>query len=231
MANLQQLGLTNEQVGDQLDYASMPDQFGGFTPPPQPGPYRFKLPNDLSGIWEVFQYDKGNPPGKRISAQFDDSHPLTIVQSPGGAHDGEPFTTKITNAERKRGKKDDPTAQHVSDMDYMNRDVWGLTSKPAGGNMGYATEFQKHGGTEFTADVEWSWVCNEKKPIYVDNGQGGLQEVAGTMGCGSKYYLKDIEKVPQDPTDPNSPKVYPLRITCQCGGNVRAFANLVRFRA
>lgn len=231
MAKLNDLGLTNEQVGEALDYTTMPDQFGGFAPPPPPGPYRFKLPADLSGIWDTFDYLKGNPPGKRLSAVFDDAHPLTILQSPGAEHDGEPFTTKITNAERKRGKKDDLTAQTVSDMDYMNRDVWGVQTKPKGGNVGYAQEFLKHAGTEFAADVEWSWKCSASKPIYVDNGQGGLQEVPNQLGCGTAYYQKDVDRVLSNPEDPNSPKIFPLRIGCTCGGNVRAFANLVRFRA
>lgn len=234
MARINELGLTNEQVGEALDYGTMQDQFGGFTPPPQPGTYRFRLPADLTAIWETFDHAGGNPPGKRISAKFDEAHPLTIVQSPGGVDDGQPFTTKISNAERKRGKKDDPQAQWISDMDYVNRDVWGLKEKPRGGNPGYAQEFLKHGGSEFTADVEWSWRCNDKRPIFVDNGAGGYEEVPTQMGCGAGYYQKDIEKVPADPGDAQSPKVYPLRITCStpgCGGNVRAFANLVRFRA
>ncbi len=234
MPKISDLGLTTEQVGEALDYSTMQDQFGGFTPPPQPGSYRFRLPKDLTSIWEVFDHAKGNPPGKRIRAQFDDAHPLTIIQSPGGVEDGNPFSTSITNAERKRGKSDDPNAQFISDMDYLNRDVFGLTAKPVGGNRGYADEFAKHANAEFGADVEWNWFCNPKKDIYTDNGQGGLSEVPGTKGCGTSYYQKDIKDggmmVPSDPENPNSPKVFPLRIECSCGANVRAFANLVRFR-
>lgn len=230
MARIQELGLTTEQVGQALDYTSMPDQMGSFTPPPQPGAYRFRLPKDLTSIWEVFDHLKGNPPGKRLRAKFDDSHPLTIIQSPGGTRDGEPFQTSLSNAERRRGKKDDATAPFISDMDYINRDVWGLTSKPAGGNAGYATEFMKHGDGEFSADVEWNWFCNDKKPIYADNGQGALTEVPNQMGCGTSFYQKDIEKVSADPANPESPKEFPLRITCTCGANVRAFANLTRYR-
>lgn len=231
MAKLNELGLTNEQVGQALDYGTMPDQMGSFTPPPQPGSYRFKLPVDLTSIWEVFDHTKGNPPGKRVRAKFDDAHPLTIIQSPNGDRNGEPFQTSLSNAERKRGKKEDAAAPWISDMDYFNRDVWGITSKPAGGNSGYATEFMKHGGGEFGADVEWNWFCNPKKAIYVDNGQGGLQEVPAQMGCETSYYQKDVPKQLADPNNPESAQEFPLRITCQCGANIRAFANLVRFRA
>lgn len=231
MPKLNELGLTNEQVGEALDYNNMPDQLGGFTEPPQPGTYRFKFPTRMDDIWEVFEHPNGKPPGKRIRANFDDSHPLTIIQSPSGVYDGDPFQTRITNAERRRGKADDPTAPYISDMDYINRDVWGLQSKPQGGNIGYAQEFMKHAGTEMTADVEWSWYCNDKRPIYVDNGQGGFTEVPDRNGCGSRYYQSGVDKVPSNPEDPNSTKVYPYRITCQCGASVRAFAQLVRYRA
>lgn len=232
MAKLSDLGLTNEQVGEDLDYATMTDQFGGFPDPPQPGTYRFKFPARLDDIWETFDHTNGKPPGKRVRAKFDDSHPLTIIQSPGGAHDGEPFQISITNAERARGKKDDPTTQWISDMDYFNRDVWKQEGKPKGGNPGYANNFIQMAQKipEFTADVEFNWFCNDKKDIFVDNGQGGYTQVTGTKGCGTSYYQKDIEKVLSNPEDPASARVFPVRIQCQCGANVRAFPNLVRFR-
>lgn len=234
MPKLSDLGLTTEQVGEPLDYATMPDQMGSFPDPPYPGAYRFKLPARLDDLWEVFDHTKGTPPGKRIRARFDENHPLAIVQSPGGKFDGDPFQTSISNAERKRGRRDDPAASNISDMDYINRDVWGLTTKPVGGNPGYAQEFIKHAGTEFSADIEWNWFCNPNKHIYADNGQGAYAEIEGQKGCGASYYQKDIRDnsmlISSVPDDPNSPKVYPLRITCACGANIRAFPNLVRFR-
>lgn len=229
MPKLNDLGLSNEAVGEALDYTTMPDQLGGFTEPPQPGVYRFKFPARMDDIWEVFEHANGNPPGKRIRAKFDDTHPLTIIQSPGGAKNGEPFLTSISNAERRRGKKGDSTAPYISDMDYINRDVWGLTTKPAGGNVGYAQEFQKHANSEMTASITWNWFCSPKKNIYTDNGQGALIEVE-QKGCGTSYYQKDVEKVLSNPDDPTSAQVLPLRITCQCGANIRAFANLEQFK-
>lgn len=235
MPKLSDLGLTTEQVGEALDYATMPDQMGLFQPPPYPGSYRFTFPARLDDIWEVFDHLSGTPPGKRIRAKFDDAHPLTIVQSPGGAADGTPFLTSISNAERKRGRRDDASAPAISDMDYLNRDVWGLATKPVGGNPGYAREFSKHANSEFGGDIEWSWFCNPKRNIFTDNGAGGLSEVEGQKGCGNSWYQKDIKEggllILSNPEDPASARVYPLRITCPCGGNVRAFANLVRFRA
>lgn len=229
MPKLSDLGLTNEQVGEALKYDEMPDQMGSFPDPPQPGVYRFKFPDRLDNIWESFDHENGNPPGKRIRAKFDDSSPLTIIQSPLGLLNGTPFNTSITNAERKRGRKDDASAPFISDMDYINRDVWGLKSKPVGGNVGYAQEFMKHAGGEMTATVTWNWFCNPKKNIYVDNGQGAMTEME-QKGCKTSYYQKDVDKVHANPEDPTSPMVFPVRITCQCGANVRAFANLEQFK-
>jgi hypothetical protein len=232
MAKLGDLGLSNEAVGQALDYAEMGEQMGTFADPPQPGDYRFRLPGDLSAVWETFDYQNGVKPGPRVRAKFDSTNPLIIVKSPGDARTGEPFQTSITNAERKRGKKDDATAPYISDMDYMNRDVWGLTGKPGNGsNLAYAQEFMKHGGAEFTAEVTWNWFCNDKKPIFVDNGSGGFTQMEGQNGCGTSYYQRDIPKVPADPNDPSKGQHYPLRITCgSCGANIRAFANLGNFR-
>lgn len=221
MPKLSDLGLTNERVGEAIDYNLIPDQMGSFQPPPQPGSYRFQLPNDLNNIWESFDYTSGKNPGKRLRAKFDDSYPLTIVQSPGKVADGLPFQTSISNAERKRGKKDDATAPEVSDMDYLLRDAFGLEAKPAT-NLAYAQELMKHAGEVFGADLEWSWRCNVNRAIRVDNGAGGVTEVPTQMGCGTGYYQKDVPKQ-EDGT-------YPERITCQCGAQVRAFANMTRYR-
>lgn len=237
MAKISDLGLGNEQVGTVKDYADVPDQLGAFLPPPQPGTYRVKFPAKLDDIYEVFDHPEGKPPGRRIRAKFDDSHPLLIIQSPGGRNDGEPFQTTISNAERPRGKKDDPNRPLVSDLDYIFRDVFDLKTPPKT-NPAYATELMKHPGAEMTVDVEWSWFCNPKKNIYVqvDNpgGTPSYTEQEGTLGCSTRYYQQDIKDGNllelSDPNNPESPKQYPLRITCQCGASVRAFAGLRNFR-
>ncbi len=121
--------------------------------------------------------------------------------------------------------------QSISDMDYINRDVFGLSGKPGNGsNLAYAQEFQKHGGEEMAADITWNWYCNPKKNIYADNGSGGFQQIDGQPGCGTSYYQRDVQKVPVDPNNPALGTGWPLRIQCTCGANVRAFANLGNFR-
>lgn len=239
MPKLSDLGLGNEQVGEVKNYADVPDQMGGFNPPPQPGTFRFKFPARMDDLWEVFDHPNGKPPGKRLRAKFDDAHPLLIIQSPNNAYNGEPFLTGISNAERPRGKKDDANRPMVSDIDYILRDVRDVKTPPKT-NPQYATEFQKLAGTEMTADVEWSWFCNDKKDIFIElppTQEGGLPSYAeqqGVKGCKASYYQQDVKDanymVLSNPEDPNSPKVFPLRIPCQCGASLRAFANLTRFR-
>jgi len=233
MAKMSDLGLGAEQVGQALDYASMPDQFGTIQDPLYPGTYLFEFPKRVDDIWEKFDHLKGNPPGTRIRAKFDDSHSLLIIQSPGGTRDNEPHTCSMSNAEFKRGKAEDAAAPWISDLDYIFRDVFGLPGKPAG-NMGYINTFQQHAvvngvPARFLSDVNWSWNCGSQRNIYVANGQGGYQEVQ-QLGCGTSYRQRDVQKVASDPGNPHSPLVFPLRITCQCGAAVRAFANLGNFR-
>lgn len=229
MPKLTELGLTNEAVGQDISYADAPDQMGAFRDPPQPGTFRFRFPDKIDDIWDTFQYDKGAQPGQRLRATFDDTHPLVIIQSPGGTENGTPFETRISNAERKRGKRDDPTAVFMSDMDYIFRDVFGITEKPKTNGQYAQLALQHFPKAEMTADIEWSWHCNPTKNIRVADGQGGYQEVQ-QAGCDARYNQRDVLKIHADPNDPNSPLVYPSRIQCQCGASVRAFANLTRFR-
>jgi hypothetical protein len=226
VAKLNDLQLGTEKIGD-VDFDAMPEQMGSFREDPQPGTYRFKLSAKLDDIWDTID---AKTKGTRINAIFDDTHPLVIVQSPGGALDGEPFLYRISNVERRRGKADDPNAVEVSDLDYLLRDGLGETTKPKT-NAEYAKALMRHAGEEFTADLERSWNCRKDKNIRVfDETQQRTVEVEGTLGCGSRYYQKDVSKVPSDPNDPASLPVYPRTITCQCGAQIRGFSNLSRFR-
>lgn len=209
---LQDLGLKDEALPAQ-SYDDLPE-FGGFTPPPQPGPYRFQLPGNLSKVWEVFDYgDKG----QRLRMILDKDAPLLIVQSPGGKANNDTFQTRISNQERKRGK-DGPEA---SDMDYLLKAL-GEKAKPKN-NREYAAKMVANAGKEFGAEIEYSYVCNATRNIRAYDQQGKLQEVEGQGGCGKKYYQKDIQK--------GEDGCFPHEIACVCGGVLRVFANVTNFRA
>lgn len=225
---LNELNLATEQLPTQ-SYDDLPE-FGGFVPPPQPGPYRFRLPGlaALQKVWETFDYNnqKDGVQGQRLRAIFDKDAPLTIVNSPGGKVNNDTFQTRIANNERKRGKEG-PLA---SDMDYLLKAL-GEKARPTT-NPAYAQAVLKYPNGEFNAEITWSWFCNDQKNIWAMNAEGKRVEIEGTKGCGRKYYQENktrdaaqqIHKVAETGE-------YPLEVGCSCGGLVRAFANLDNFSA
>lgn len=219
-ASLNDLKLGNDNL-EGASFDDIPENIGqSFPDPPQPGTYRFRLPASLAAVWAVVETEKH---GTRINAILDGDNPLVIVQSPGGAHDGEEFQYRLSNVPRERTKE----KILVSDMDLLLRAL-GETARPKT-NKAYAVALQKYAGKEFTATVEFSWRCDARRAAYFDDGQGGTQKAddgAGgeRQGCGSRYYQRDVPKVEG---------AYPVRITCsnpECGASVRAFPNLTGFK-
>lgn len=215
--SLEDLGLKDEALPTAgQDLADLPE-FGTFEPPPQPGPFRFKLPGDLSAIYDV--YDVANK-GQRISAIFDREHPLLIVQSLGGKYNGQPFQTRINNNERNRGKKGSGIV--ASDFDYLLRAL-GVKAKPTS-NRGYIEALKPHGGKEFGGDLRYSWRCSMDRDIRTKDKDGAVTVVEGHKGCGEAYYQEDVPK--------NADGTTPYEVTCaKCGALLRAFANLDNLRA
>jgi len=214
-----ELNLGSEAIegvtGDDL-----PEQFGSRPDPPQPGPYRFRTPEDMSAIYDTIEATVGDVKKTRIVALFDEQHPLTIVQSPKGAHNDEPFETRISNAERKRDK----AGTMASDADYMLNRGFGIDLPKVRNNQWYLDQLKTLGNKEFAADIEYQWSCNPNRDVRVDDGEGNVQLVEGRKGCGQRYYQGDV---------PTEEGVTPVRITCsnpECGANLRAFAQLTRFR-
>lgn len=210
--SLDELGLKDEALPTQ-NLADIPE-FGGFTPPPQPGPYRFRLPQDLSHQFDLID----SPKGQRVKVVFDQDHPLLIVQALDKNDLNTPFQTRLSNVERKRGK-DGP---EVSDLDYLDKALGHQTR--AKSNKEAAQRVVAAAGKEFAADITYSWGCSEDRDIYVKDAAGATVKVEGQKGCGARYYQgKHIQK--------GADGKYPYEIQCQCGALVRAFANLDRIRA
>lgn len=218
--SLQDLGLKEEALptaGQAL--ADLPE-FGSFREPPQPGAYRFKLPTDLSSIWDVYDTPTKQPP-QRIRAIFDKDHPLTIVQSPGGKANNDPFETRISNEERSRGKDKSIVA---SDMDYVLRALK-VEQKP-GSNRAYIDAMKLQGGKEFSADIRYSWKCSSTRNIRVKDAAGAVQEVEGRKGCDTSFYQEDLPNGGKDAVGN-----VPTQIQCTCGALLRCFANLDNIRS
>ena len=219
--SLSELNLKEETLptaGESLD--NLP-QFGQFAPPPQPGAFRFRLPNDLTRIWDTFEAPNKTP-ATRVSAQFDAQSPLLIIQSPGGRYDNEPFQTKLNNNERPRGKD----KMLASDLDYLIAAIEGPKTPKPTSNAGYLQKVQTYRGKEFGADIRWSWRCGENPNIRVKNDAGDTVEVPDKKGCGESYYQEDVENLRNPET-----REWPLEISCKCGAVLRAFGNIDNIRA
>lgn len=230
MAKLSDLKIENENLGGAGTFEDLPEQLGGFKDPPQPGPYRVRFPSAgvLGEAWG--KLEKTEKRGERIVAILQNDAAFTIVQSPGGTLNGDVLETRISNAERKRGKGE----QLASDMDYALLVTEYKGPKPAfGDNAGYAQAFLSVAGKEIGIDWELSWFCNPNKPARMDDGNNGVVVCDGKdgrpdqKGCGERYYLKDVQKSP----DEKGNMVYPTEMECgACKAVLRAYGQIARFR-
>lgn len=213
--SLHELGLKEEALPTTVQNLDDLPEFGAFRIPPQPGDYRFRLPADLSSVWEV--YDGRDGKGQRVRAIFDRDHPLVIVQSTNPQYLNEPFECRISNEERARGKN----GVIASDMQFLLRAL-GEKVSPAN-NRAYITTLLPYAGKDVGATLSYSWRCNDQRNIRVRDEAGNVQE-AEQKGCGAGYYYpRDVQK--------GEDGLVPTEITCTCGALVRCFANLDSFRS
>lgn len=214
--SLSDLGLKDEKLPTAGEALENLPQFGQFGPPPQPGPMRFKLPADLTNVWDTFEVEGK---GTRVTAEFDQQSPLIIVQSVGARYNGEPFQTKLNNNERARGK----SKMLVSDLDYLIVAIEGPQKEKPASNKAYIEKVRTYGNKEFGGDLRWSWRCSKTRDIRVKDEAGNTVEVPGKKGCGEAYYQEDVNK--------QQSGEFPLEIACSCGAVLRAFGNIDNIRA
>lgn len=212
-----------------IDYNNLPEQGGGFGPLLQPGRYLFGLPS-ADQLTDA-NFDEVDPKpgatwtGKRLKVMFDKNAPLVVRQAINKDDVGTPYTTTITNIEMKRGKKDDPNAPMVSDLDYVNAALKVTPRPKTNGDYAKAIVAAAQAGGQFYAQQEWRWTCGVDRDARFPDGQGGFGTIpleGGTnqKGCGKKYYEKDVAKIDGK---------YPEHVACECGADIRAFGNLRRF--
>jgi hypothetical protein len=239
MAGIKDLKLGKDVIAEgSLD--DLPEQIGSRKRALQPGPYRFKFPvkAKISECFDTFETQIGGKPVIRVVAILRDEAALTVIQAPAKWEDrvGEAWGTRISNAERKRGKGED--APVASDMDYVLAVVSPKgTAKPST-NRAYLEAFEARcPEQEFGADVEWNWRCDDKRNVRVPDpdNEGKTIELDGEegresrKGCGTKYYQKDVDKVDKD-GNADTAGEYPRTIECQCGAILFANENLQNFR-
>lgn len=239
MAGIKDLKLGKDVAITDGDWSKVPEQIGSRRPPLQPGPYRFALPN-AAAISECFDTVEAEIDGKqatRVVAILRDAAALTVIQAPQryGDRVGEQWGTRISNVERRRGK-DAPMA---SDMDYVLQVLAPKDPRPRT-NREYLTQFEKVApGREIGGDIEWNWRCDTKRHIRVadPNNEGKTLELNGEngtdarMGCGNKYYQRDVPKVDKDGNENTPGAEYPRTVDCQCGAILFANENISNFKA
>lgn len=221
-------------------FDELPEQIGNRKRALYPGPYRFKFPvkAKISECFDTFETEIGGKKVTRVVAIHRDGAELTVVQTPAKYEDrvGDLIGTRISNAERRRGKGDDaPTA---SDMDYVLAVVSPKGTPRPTTNRAYLEAYESRcPEQEFGADIEWNWRCDAKRHVRVadPDNEGKTMELDGQegreqrSGCGNKYYQKDVPKVDAD-GNANTAGEYPRTIDCECGAIVFANENLQNFR-
>lgn len=221
-------------------FDELPEQIGSRRRALQPGPYRFKFPvkAKISECFDTFETEIAGKKVTRVVAIHRDGAELTIVQAPAKYEDrvGDLFGTRISNAERKRGKGDDaPTA---SDMDYVLAVVSPKGTPRPTTNRAYLEAYEaRTPEAEIGADVEWNWRCDPKRPVRVGDPDNegktieldGQEERESRSGCGTRYYQKDVQKVDAD-GNADTAGEYPRTIECTCGAILFANENLQNFR-
>jgi len=229
MHSINDLKLTEDKIEIP---AEIPEQFGSFAPPPQPGYYRFKMPSSLTKIWDLVdvtneEVKKRVKSSKALVAIFSNDYPLTVTHARDESYIGQTFLTRVQVAPRHRGNN-----IYISDMYYLlekgfDHDMSDCKSwKP----RAWADALITHANEEFGARVEWSAFCNPNKVRYILDDQGNaIEDPSGVKGCGANVYEPDIPR--------NEDKTFMLRFECgSCGEDdgthayLRAYANLAEFK-
>lgn len=234
--------LKKEELPQELP-EEIPEERGEFREPPQPGSYRFRCPSALENCFDIIDVAQKDAEGKpvlgadgkpatyqRVNLIFDGPNALTIVQSPGGKTDGEPFSTRISNIERPRFVAKNVSVK-VSDLTYLLRAV-APEARPRLNSEFIEIALKVLPNVEFGADVEWNSFCNDKKDAYFEfpDEKGGTKletykdegAAEARKGCGKHVYASKW---------PRGPEGYEARAKCECGASLRPFAQLVRFKA
>ncbi len=214
--SLSELDLNDEQM-PAVNADDLPE-FGGWQPPPQPGPFRFQLPPSMEKVWD--KTDKGI-----LVAKFDKDNPLVIHWSPTGQHVGETFTTRLSIERRARG------AVTASDLDYLLKALLPRGAALPTSAKAFVETLNQYGGQIFAADVSYNWSCGVNRDRYIPDpaNPGETVKEEGVKGCGARYY--QAEKTKKEGA--GIAKVngeYPYEIQCRCGAVVRAFAGLDNIR-
>ena len=233
MADLNALGLNDEGISD-ADFDKMPQTIGGGSKlPPQPGIYRFRLPNGKA-LFNCFDVLVTNDQGQKLTAVFSDESALRNETL------SDWYQARVNNRTRTVKSKGEDVI--VSDMGMLLKAVG---SKPSPNEQGVITNYAygqaliAAAEKEFIAEHTLTATCNPKRDIYksVETSPGVYEGkiVNGEKGCGQRYVVDgyagkngkpDVLSIPK-----NTDKTIAVRFTCKCGAELRCFGELRGYRA
>jgi hypothetical protein len=254
MASINDLDLPADAPKETLDTEALPEQMGKALPALYPGTYKFKIPSNIASAWTSFMMNERDKKGElvyeevdgkkvvkqsaRVAVQFDEEHPLEVVDCADKTKVGQAYYGRVSNAERNRARKNEARFE-VPDMIYLLQAL-GFRGKIANGaNRQFIEELNKKAGHTFVADVEWSAYSNENSVRYirpivgteVDHEQS-IEDPSGKFGDGKRWYMKNIPKDAEGKfcetwsRDTGEVDLSGLHIF----EALRAFPNLTRFR-
>ncbi len=229
MHSINDLKLTDDRIEIPEE---IPEQFGSFAPPPQPGYYRFKMPNSLTKIWDLVEVRNEEVKKRLKSSQvlvaiFSNDYPLDITHARDKSYIGQTFLTRVQVAPKHRGND-----IYISDMYYLLEKGFDhdMSTCKTWGQRQWADALITHAGQEFGARIQWSAFCNANKVRYIlDDQENSIEDPSGVKGCGTNVREEDIPH--------NEDKSFMLRFQCgSCGEDdgtrayLRAYANLTEFK-
>lgn len=233
MADLNALGLNDEGISD-ADFDKMPQTVGGGSKlPPQPGIFRFKLPN-AQALFKCFEVLVTADQGQKLTAVFTDESALRNTTL------NDWYQARINNRTRIVKSKGEDVV--VSDMGMLLKAVH---SKPEPNEQGvitnaaYGKALIAAAEREFVAEHTLTATCNPKRDIYktveVEPGKFAGKVMAGEKGCGQRYVVDgyagkngkpDVLSIPK-----NDDHSVAARFTCKCGAELRCFGELRGYRS
>jgi hypothetical protein len=218
MADLNDLGLTDEGMSD-ADFDKMPQTVGGGSKlPPQPGIYRFKLPSQQA-LFRCFDVLNTSDQGQKIVAVLANESALRNLTL------NDWYSARINNRTRMMKRGDSEVV--ISDLGMLLKAVDSRPAANAQGiitNAAYGQALIAASGKEFIAEHTLTARCNPQRDIFKD---GKL--VPGEKGCKQRYVVEgyaDVLSIPR-----NDDKTVAVRFSCKCGAELRCFGELRGYRS
>lgn len=215
MPNINNLNLSEEEL--PLDFATMPS-VGTSRPVPQPGIYRFRLP-EVPAIENVLDTDE-TPDGQVLLARFQDDAMLFNETT------NEWYSARISNrfrtVKRRNAETGETEERLVSDFGSLLKAV--NSTPEIVTNKSMAQALVDAAGRHFIAEHTLTANCSPVRDIYREG-----KVIVGKKGCGARYAVTKWGKTLPIPR--NEDGTVATRFECQCGAELRAWGQLQGFKS